>query len=112
MITSSDFVEKVDFLLKKNHQTRPALYNTVGIAKNTFPNWTSRDVKIPLDIAYKISQFLGVSINYFFEDSEIEKEKKVSESKNEISESEMELIKLWRTLSEEKQEALKMLMRE
>lgn len=111
MITSSDFVEKVDFLLKKNQQTRSALYDTVGIAKNTFPNWTSRDVKIPLDIAYKIAQFLGVSINYFFEDSEINEKKEEESKQNEISDEEMELIKLWRNLPEEKQNALKVLIR-
>lgn len=97
------FYERLDKLLKEKHLTKTALADTLDIRRQIFAEWKKNGNSPKGEMAKKIAQFLGVTTNYLLSG--------IVEEKNEISDPEMELIKLWRTLSEEKQEALKMLMR-
>lgn len=86
----SEFVERLDFLLKKRNLKRLAL-SDIGIPPQTITNWKRRNNMPTLDVAERIADFFGLSI-----DELIQKKRK----KNDffIEEEEVDLLKKYRIL--------------
>ena len=64
-MSNLEIVQRIDTVLKEKNLKRQAVYDYANIAHNTFPNWTKReDTKIPAQVLYQISEFLGVSLEW------------------------------------------------
>lgn len=61
-MTGSEFVERLDFLLKEKNLKRTALHD-LGIPPQTISNWKKRGNMPTLDIAERIADFFDLSID-------------------------------------------------
>ena len=60
---SMDFINNVLSELQKKNMTQIELCDSVGISVNTFRGWVSKGVQPPVDVAYKISKVLNISVD-------------------------------------------------
>ena len=60
---SMDFINNVLNELQKKNMTQIELCDSVGISVNTFRGWVSKGVQPPVDVAYKISKVLNISVD-------------------------------------------------
>ena len=61
----SDFVNRIDSLLDKKGIKRSDLYNSIeSINSHSFYDWTRRNSIPSADIACKIADFLGTTVEY------------------------------------------------
>lgn len=63
-MTGSEFVNRIDELLKNRNLKRQALIDYCGINSSALSDWIRRDTLPSLEVGIKISEFLGVSINW------------------------------------------------
>lgn len=60
-----DFYERIDSLLKEKKRSQKEMCEAVGLATGqVYTNWKQRDSIPAADIAVKIAQFLGTSVEY------------------------------------------------
>jgi transcriptional regulator with XRE-family HTH domain len=65
MISNREVIDRIDSLLKSRNLKRNAVYDSCGLAHNTFSNWSREEgVKIPAQSLYAIAQFFNVSVEY------------------------------------------------
>jgi transcriptional regulator with XRE-family HTH domain len=62
--SGADIVKRIDMSLKARNASRKDLYLSVGMAINTLSNWGTRGTVPSADIALKIADYLGVSVNW------------------------------------------------
>ena len=60
----SIFIEQVDKLLSENGKTKIELARYAGISTQSFYDWKNRNTVPSADVAVKIAQFLGTSVEY------------------------------------------------
>ena len=58
------FWKRVKLSLKENGVTQEAAAKLIGISAHTFRAWMSKGRIPPLSYAFKLSNFLGVSLEY------------------------------------------------
>ena len=58
------FWKRVKFLLKEKGTTQVMAAKICGRSLNTFRGWMSKDIIPPLDNAFELAQYLGVSLEY------------------------------------------------
>lgn len=104
------FYERLDSLLQEKRITKTALADALDIRRQIFAEWKKNGNSPKSDLAQKIANFLGVSVDYLLIGI-TEEDKTAIQNWKEISDEEKELIELWRNLPEEKKAAIKMLMR-
>ena len=63
-INGKDIVGRIDFLLKGKNLKRKALADSIGISIQPFTSWANRGSIPGSDIAYKISKYFGVSMEW------------------------------------------------
>ncbi len=68
MMDGSRLVIKIDTYLKQRNIKRLALADYCGINVQSFADWTRRGTLPNAEVAIKIAQFLGVSIEWLFDD--------------------------------------------
>ena len=80
------FMNNVLNELEKNNKTQKELCNSIGVSINTFRGWASKNVQPPVDIAYKISQELNISLEQLVSGKpEHPAEKKLNEVKKQLT---------------------------
>jgi transcriptional regulator with XRE-family HTH domain len=57
-------VERIDILLCKNNLRRKALADYAGISIQAFTNWSTRGNCPSADVAIKMANYLGVTVEY------------------------------------------------
>lgn len=60
----SDFFERLDTLLKANKTTQTALADSLGIRRANFADWKKNGNLPSADVAVKIAQSLGTTVEY------------------------------------------------
>lgn len=85
----TEFVERVDFLLKQRGETRVNIVNTLNIAKNSFNNWHTNGNIPPGNILYEIAKYLDVSMEFLLTGTE-----SGCKTDDDITESVMKLKRL------------------
>lgn len=82
-----NFIDNVIKELQKQNMTQIELCEKTGISINTFRGWSSKNVQPPVDIAYKIANELGITIEQLVT-GEIKNpsEKKLQDVKTKLSE--------------------------
>ena len=73
MISNKDVIDRIDSLLKIRHLKRNAIYDALGLAHNTFTNWSKEDVKLPAQSLFEISKYFNVSIEWLLTGAEDER---------------------------------------
>lgn len=63
-MTGTSFVERIDQILKEKNIKRQALADAIGIDSSNFAHWKTKNYLPEVTIAYKIAQFLKVSIEW------------------------------------------------
>ncbi len=97
------FFENLEKILQAKYLTRSDLCEGIGIVKSSFSAWQNGSVP-RADIALKIAQYLGVSVDYLLTGQPLD---------NELTAQEQELIKNFRVLTNDKDiELVTMLLRE
>lgn len=80
------FMNNVLNELDKNNKTQKDLCNAIGVSINTFRGWVSKNVQPPVDIAYKISQELNISLEQLVSGKpEHPAERKLTEVKKQLN---------------------------
>ena len=107
------FSEKLDSLLSIHHMSKNRLANELDISESTIRSWYKGSVPA-LDKVIKIAKYFEVSIDFLAgcETSEQKKTRLVSDnyaSPADYTTEEIELIKIYRSLSDGKKQALKTL---
>lgn len=64
------FVENVDRLLKKNNLLRADVIRATGISESSFRNWQNRGSIPAVDVALKIAQYLGTTVEALMSDEQ------------------------------------------
>lgn len=81
-----DFLNNVLNELQKKNMTQIELCDSIGISVNTFRGWVSKKVQPPVDVAYKISKVLNISVDQLISGNpEHPAEKKLSEVKEQLT---------------------------
>lgn len=67
------FLEKLEYLMKRDNVSRSDLSNATGISRSTIDNWFSRDNMEPKkDLILAIAEFFHVSLYYLIKDECLE----------------------------------------
>ena len=81
-----DFMNNVLNELQRQNMTQIELCDSIGISVNTFRGWVSKKVQPPVDIAYKISKALNITLDQLISGKpEHPAEKKLSEVKAQLT---------------------------
>ena len=81
-----DFMNNVLNELQRQNMTQIELCDSIGISVNTFRGWVSKKVQPPVDIAYKISKALNITLDQLISGKpEHPAEKKLSEVKEQLT---------------------------
>lgn len=81
-----DFMNNVLNELQRQNLTQIELCDSIGISVNTFRGWVSKKVQPPVDIAYKISKALNITLDQLISGKpEHPAEKKLSEVKEQLT---------------------------
>jgi transcriptional regulator with XRE-family HTH domain len=62
--TGADIIERIDKALEVKKASRKDLYISLGLAFNTLSNWDKRGTIPSADIALKIANYLGISVQW------------------------------------------------
>lgn len=81
--------------LDKKNKKQKDLTDYLGITKNAFTDWKSGRIKSYMKYLPQIAEFLGVSVDYLLNDSEIKKSPDIPEG---ISERDADALRLYRGL--------------
>ena len=80
-----DFMNNVLTELQRQNMTQIELCDSIGISVNTFRGWVSKKVQPPVDIAYKISKALNITVDQLISGKpEHPAEKKLEEIKKQL----------------------------
>ena len=82
------FNERFESLLRSRKLTKAAIADNLGIRRQIFTEWKTNGNLPRMDIATKIAQFLGVSVEYLLTG--------INEEKNSITDEEMEIVNKYR----------------
>ena len=81
-----DFMNNVLNELQRQNMTQIELCDSIGISVNTFRGWVSKKVQPPVDIAYKISKALNITLDQLISGKpEHPAEKKLNEVKEQLT---------------------------
>lgn len=81
-----DFMNNVLNELQRQNMTQIELCNSIGISVNTFRGWVSKSIQPPVDIAYKISKTLNITLDQLISGRpEHPAEKKLCEVKEQLT---------------------------
>ena len=81
-----DFMNNVLNELQRQNMTQIELCDSIGISVNTFRGWVSKKVQPPVDIAYKISKALNITLDQLISGKpEHPAEKKLGEVKEQLT---------------------------
>ena len=81
-----DFMNNVLNELQRQNMTQIELCDSIGISVNTFRGWVSKKVQPPVDIAYKISKALNITLEQLISGKpEHPAEKKLNEVKEQLT---------------------------
>lgn len=97
-----DLSNRVDFLIKKNNLTRKGLCREIGIKDSTVRSW-SNGATPSVDNAYKIAKYFNVSLEWL-----VTGEAQPGDNPNSIilSETEKELINIFRNINDSDKNAI------
>ena len=85
-MVNMDFMNNVLNELQRQNMTQIELCDSIGISVNTFRGWVSKKVQPPVDIAYKISKALNITLDQLISGKpEHPAEKKLSEVKEQLT---------------------------
>ena len=73
------FWKRVKFLLKEKGVTQSVAAEVCGRSLNTFRGWMSKDTIPPLDDAFELAQYLGVSLEFLITGRETERAAQIEE---------------------------------
>ena len=80
------FMNNVLNELESHNMTRVELCDAIGVSINTFRGWVSKNVQPPVDIAYKISKELNISLDQLVSGKPVHPaEKKLNEVKQQLT---------------------------
>ena len=69
----SDFVDRIDVLLKARNLKRSALCDALGLSSTSITDWNRRGTIPSADVAIMIARYLGVSVEFLVLGEEKEK---------------------------------------
>jgi len=78
------FWHRVKIRLKEKSVTQDAAAKAVGLPPNRFRTWMSRSMIPPLSYAYKLSRYLGVSLEYLINGKDTDKASQITKSNREM----------------------------
>lgn len=90
LINASDFVKRIDIILKERNEKRLSLAEHCGFSLQSITEWSRRNSMPSADKVYTIANYLGVSIEWLLTGSE----------KEGLTHKQRELIRNYETLSE------------
>lgn len=90
LINASDFVKRIDIILKERNEKRLSLAEHCGFSLQSITEWSRRNSMPSADKVYTIANYLGVSIEWLLTGSE----------KEGLTPKQRELIRNYETLSE------------
>lgn len=93
-------LNKIIQLLDEQNKNQKELTDYLCISKNVFTDWKSGRNKSYTKHLPKIAEFFGVTVDYLVSDSDV-KEKTPAISESDLTEEELELVQMFRSLSEE-----------
>ena len=64
MTNTDDFWKRIKHLIKIKAVTQQTALKACGISYNTFKGWVSKKYFPPLEAAYKLARYLGVSVDF------------------------------------------------
>lgn len=96
MLTSISLYEKVNKLRIEKQMSVAELYKKAGISHATLHYWKQRETMPTIEVLEAISEALNVSLSTLLFDVEEDK----------LTGNEIELISLWRQLSDDEQQTL------
>ena len=73
------FWKRVKILLKDKGASQIAVAKACGRSINTFRGWMAKDIIPPLEDAFEIAQYLGVSLEYLVTGKERERSAQIEE---------------------------------
>lgn len=79
-----EIVERIDLILEKQDKKRNFLYEKLGVNDNTFSLWKKRDTIPNAEMAIKIAELLGVSVEFLITGRERDIPKDVLDMAHEI----------------------------
>lgn len=59
-----NFLDRLLFLISKNHITKNKLLTDLGLSKNSFVDWSNRGTVPSGDVLSKIADYFNVSVDY------------------------------------------------
>lgn len=90
LINASDFVKRIDIILKERNEKRLSLAEHCGFSLQSITEWSRRNSMPSADKVYTIANYLGVSIEWLLTGTE----------KEGLTHKQRELIRNYETLSE------------
>ena len=90
LINASDFVKRIDIILKERNEKRLSLAEHCGFSLQSITEWSRRNSMPSADKVYTIANYLGVSIEWLLTGTE----------KEGLTPKQRELIRNYETLSE------------
>ena len=97
LINASDFVKRIDIILKERNEKRLSLAEHCGFSLQSITEWSRRNSMPSADKVYTIANYLGVSIEWLLTGTE----------KEGLTPKQRELIRNYETLSERDKKILK-----
>lgn len=101
-MTGKEFIDRVDFLLKKQNQTRKLLTQELGIASSTMANWSTQNTTPNANVVEQIANYFNVSTDWLITGKEFN---------FEITPEEKEILSIFNSLPEEKKALAKNLLK-
>ncbi|MEY8355224.1 helix-turn-helix transcriptional regulator [Lachnospiraceae bacterium 54-53] len=81
--------ERIKVLLKEKNKKQTELADFIGVSQNTVSDWINKGKSPSANLAYRISDFFGVSLDYLFTGKEFS----IPVSAENMTEDQIELLK-------------------
>ena len=94
------FINRLNSLLSENGITKNKLATDLGLGSGTIATWEKRGTIPKGEHLSRIANYFGVTVDYLISDSDV-KEKTPAISESDLTEEELELVRMFRSLSEE-----------
>ena len=99
-MTSNDIFKRIFLEMDRKGISRSDIYRHTGLAENAFSTWTKRKTIPRADVLLKIADYLGVSVQWLL----------TGVDENELSRTEQEIVKNYRSLNATKKDIAKKLI--
>ncbi len=96
----SEFVERIDSVLKKLNLKRNAFCDDLGLTHSALTDWNKRNTIPGGDVVLRIADYLGVNYRWL-----------ISGKSDEVDDEEQSLLVSWRRLLADQKETIKLLIR-